>query len=122
MKSGGFDSELLFRARAKCLEVNERTYRWSESGSEASVMCDSSEDETVEHVVLVCGRYERLRERMMGVVSLEVKAWVGDVDKWTNGEWVRVLLGLSDRVSDIIVEVVKEFLDRVWRVRFGGYG
>ena len=36
----GFNSELLFRARAKCIEFNERTYRRPESGRKAC-MCDS---------------------------------------------------------------------------------
>ena len=100
---GGFGSELLFRARAKCMEVNERTYRWSESGSKVCVSCDSGDDETIEHVVLVCGRYELLRGRMMGAVRLEMGAWVGDADEWTSKDWMRVLLGLGDRVSDAVV-------------------
>ena len=28
---GLFESEQLFRARAKCMELNERTYKWPES-------------------------------------------------------------------------------------------
>ena len=96
------------------MEVNERTYRWSESGSKVCVSCDSGDDETIEHVVLVCGRYELLRGRMMGAVRLEIGAWVGDADEWTPGEWMRVLLGLGDRVSDAIVGAVKEFLDEMW--------
>ena len=119
---GGFGSELLFRARVKCMEVNDRIYRWSESGSKACVSCDSGGDETIEHVVLVCRRYQLLRGRMMGAVRLEVEAWAGDADEWSPGEWMRVLLGLGDRVSDVNVGVVKEFLDGVWRVRFGGHG
>ena len=83
---------------------------------------DSGEDETVEHVVLVCGRYELLRGMMMGAIRLEVEAWAGDADEWTPEEWMRVLLGLDDRVSDVIVGVVKEFLDEVWRVSSGGHG
>ena len=66
-----------------CMEVNERTYRWSESGSMACVMCRSGGDETVEHVVLVCRRYERKRERVMGAVRLKLQTRVGDVDEWT---------------------------------------
>ena len=92
------------------MEVNERTYRWSEWGSKARVMCDSGGDETVENLVFLCGWYERLRKKMMAAVRLE--AWVGDVDEWTTGEWMSVRFGLGDRVSDVIVGVV-EFLDRV---------
>ena len=116
---GEFESELLSRTKTTYMEVNERTYRYSESGSKACVSCDSGEDETVEHVVLVCGRYELLSEKMMRAVRLEVEAWAGDADEWTPGEWMRVLLGSGNRVSDVIV---KEFLDGVWRVRSVGHG
>ena len=58
----------------------------------------------------------------MGAVRLEEGAWVGDVDELTPGEWMRVLLGLCDSVSDVVVGVVKEFLNGVWRVRSGGLG
>lgn len=77
---GRFGSELLFKAKAKCMKLNERTYRWSESGSKASMMCDGGGDEYVEHVVLECERYERRRGSMMEVVRLEVGAWMSDVD------------------------------------------
>ena len=105
MYDGGFGSELLFRAKPKCMEVNEKTYRRSESGSKACVMCDGGEDECVGHLVLVCGRHEKLRENLMDAVGLEVEAWVSGVKEWTTEEWTRTLLGLSDRVSDCIVGV-----------------
>ena len=97
---GGFGSELPFRARAKGMEVIKRTYRWSELESKPCVLYDSGEDVAVEHVVFVCRRYELLRGRMMSAVRLEVRAWVGDVDEWTPGEWMRVLLFLSNDSDD----------------------
>ena len=42
----------LFRARAQCMDVNARNYRWSESRSIVCQMCDMGEDETVELVDL----------------------------------------------------------------------
>ncbi|MPC88688.1 hypothetical protein E2C01_083607 [Portunus trituberculatus] len=49
----------LLRARAQCMDVNARNYRWSESRSKVCQMCDMGEDETVEHVMLECEKYER---------------------------------------------------------------
>ena len=73
----------------------------------------------MEHVVLVCERYEQQRGKMVDVVRLEMEVWMGDADEWTTEEWVRLLFGFGDRVSDAVVGVVKEFLDRVWRIRDG---
>ena len=58
----------------------------------------------------------------MGAVRLKLEARVGDVDEWMTEEWMRVLLGLGDRVNDVIAGVVKEFLDVVWKVRSDGHG
>ena len=48
MLSGTMGGDLLFRARAQCMDVNTRNYRWSESHSK---VCQMYEDETVEHVL-----------------------------------------------------------------------
>ena len=37
---GSLGSDLLFRARTQCLDVNARNYRWSESHSKVCQMCD----------------------------------------------------------------------------------
>ena len=62
-------SELLFKARTKNLEVNSRVYRWANEGSKTRRMCDREVDETIEHVMLQCTRYERERAEMMEVGS-----------------------------------------------------
>ncbi|MPC69098.1 hypothetical protein E2C01_063313 [Portunus trituberculatus] len=41
----------LFRARAQCMDVKARSYKWSESRSKVCQMCDSEEDKTVEYVM-----------------------------------------------------------------------
>ena len=56
---GSLGGDLLFRARAQCMDVNARNYRWSESRSKVCQMYDMGEDETVEHVVLECEKYDR---------------------------------------------------------------
>ena len=48
---GSLGGDLLFKARAQCMDVNARNYRWSESQSKLCQMCDANVDETVEHVV-----------------------------------------------------------------------
>ena len=68
---GSLGGDLLFRARAQCMDVNERNYRWSESRSKVcQLMCDMGEDESVEHVVLECEKYDR--NRMMQVILTEL--------------------------------------------------
>ena len=51
---GSLGCDLLFQARAQCMDVNARNYRWSKSRRKVCQMCDTGEDETVEHVVLEC--------------------------------------------------------------------
>ena len=66
--------------RAQCMDVNERNYRWSESRSKVYQMCDMGEDESVEHVVLECEKYERDRMEMMQVTELG-HSWDERVEK-----------------------------------------
>ncbi|KAG0728534.1 hypothetical protein GWK47_032294 [Chionoecetes opilio] len=65
---GGYGGDLLFRARTKSLEVNSRMYRWKNGGSKVCVMCVTGVDETVEHLMLECERYEYARTKMLEVV------------------------------------------------------
>ena len=58
---GSPNSTLLFKARTQSLEVNARTYRWSETGSKMCGVCGDG-DETVEHVMVECGGYDEMRE------------------------------------------------------------
>ncbi|MPC17775.1 hypothetical protein E2C01_010641 [Portunus trituberculatus] len=43
------------------MNVNARSYRWSESRSKVCQMCDMGEDKTVEHVLLESAKYARGR-------------------------------------------------------------
>ena len=69
---GSLGGDLLFRARAQCMDVNARSYRWSESRSKVCQMCDTEQDETVEHVMLECEKYERDRHEVMQVILTEL--------------------------------------------------
>ena len=53
-------------------DVNAKNYRWSESRSKVCQMRDMREDETVEHVVLECEKYDRDRMEMMHVTLTEM--------------------------------------------------
>ena len=65
-------SELLLKARTKSLGLNSRTSRWKNEGSTTCNMCDRGVDETIEHVMLECEKYEREREEMLSVVKQEL--------------------------------------------------
>ena len=54
-----------------------------------------------------------------GCCQVRGGAWMSDAEEWTTEERMRTLFSLCDRVSDAVVGVVKEFLDRVWRVCAG---
>ena len=111
---GSLGGDLLFRARAQCMDVNARNYRWSESRSKVCQMCDMGEDETVEHVMLECMKYARDRNDMMQVVLRELGH---DRVEMTGREWMVVLLGLCGETNERVIEAVKEFLERLWRAR-----
>ena len=68
---GSLGGDLLFRARAQCMDVNERHYRWFESRSKVCQMCDMGEDESMEHVILECEKYERDKMEIMQVILTE---------------------------------------------------
>ena len=99
------------------MDVNARSYRWSESRSKVCQMCDMGVDETVEHVVLECVRYERDRNEMMQVVLTELGHNGNERVEKTGREWMVVLLGLCRETNERMIEAVKEFLERMWRAR-----
>ena len=77
------------------MNVNARSYRWSESRSKVCQMCDMGVDETVEHVVLECVRYERDRNEMMQVVLREM----GHGRVKTGRECMVVVLGMCGETN-----------------------
>ncbi|MPC38231.1 hypothetical protein E2C01_031736 [Portunus trituberculatus] len=97
---GSLGGDLLFRARAQCMNVNAMSYRWSESRSKVCQMCDSGEDETVEHVMLECVKYVRDRYEMIQVVLAELGHNKNERVEKTGREWMVVLLGLSRETNE----------------------
>lgn len=114
---GGFASELLFRVRTKSLAVNDRTYRWNENKSRICSQCNAQVDETVEHFMLDCSKYEAIRVKLMDAV----------IEKYGRSEWLDrvlgedrgmcVLVGLEKIVNIQIVQGTKEFLNVAWSMR-----
>ena len=115
-------AELLFKARTKSLGLNSRTYRWENDGDKTCKMCNSGEDETVEHVLLDCAKYEGERRSMFADVKEEIgeELWEGMISEGESPiRVVLFLLGLSteDRWNSATVERVKVFLERMWALR-----
>ena len=121
---GSRSGELLFKARTQSLEVNSRTYRWENDGDKTCKMCDSGRDETIEHVLLECEKYERERRSMIEDVKEEIgsELWESMVQEGEGINPTRVvlfLLGLSteDEWNSTTVERVKAFLESMWTER-----
>ena len=62
----------------QCIDVNANNYRWSESRSKMCQMCDVGEDETLEHVVLECQKYDRDEMEMMHVILTDMGCEMND--------------------------------------------
>ena len=107
---GSLGSDLLFRARAQCMDVNAGNYRWSESRTKVCQICDMGEGETVEHIVLECEKYDRDRMEMMRVIVTEMGREMNEVIERTGREWMVLLLGLCGVTSERMLDAVKEFL------------
>ena len=117
---GSLGGDLLFQARAQCMNVNGRNCRWSESGNKVCQMCERGVDETVCHVILECEKYERERWEMFKVVKNEMLLLASEVNGMvvrTEREWMLLLLGLSGEETDCMMEAVKVFLERMWYAR-----
>ena len=114
---GSYSSELLFKARTQSLEVNARTYRWSDSGVKVCDQCGTGADETVEHLVLECDMYDRQRQVLIGLVVGKI-----GMDEWIkvrseNDHGMCMLLGFSKGRQTVILEAMKVFLLDVWNAR-----
>ena len=80
-------------------------------------MCDMGEDETVEHVVLECEKYDRDRMEMMRVILTEMGREMNEVIARTGREWMVLLVGLCGETSTRMIDVLKEFLEKMWYAR-----
>ncbi|KAF2359685.1 hypothetical protein FHG87_009565 [Trinorchestia longiramus] len=60
--------ERMENKRCKALRVNRRTWRWNEGNTRLCQQCNRGVEETVEHLVLECSKYEQERKSLMDVV------------------------------------------------------
>ncbi|KAF2363434.1 hypothetical protein FHG87_005812 [Trinorchestia longiramus] len=116
---GSFGSQLLFAIRCKALSVNRRTWRWNEGNTRLCLQCNRGVEETVEHLVLDCSKYEQEREILMDVVH----------EQWGENKWnarcvgedfgMRYLVGLDEECNMTVVDAMKDFLVHAWNMRQG---
>ena len=102
---GSLGGDLLFRARAQCMDVNAWNYRWSESRSKGCQMCDMGEDETIEHVVLECEKYDRDIMKIVHVILTEMGCEMNEVIERTEREWMVLLVRLCGETNTRMVDV-----------------
>ena len=114
---GSRAGQLLFRARTQSLEVNARTYRWSANGSRECTQCDGGVNETVEHLVLECPRYNEERMELLNIVtdSIGMNEW--DERKREDDHGMCILLGLGKGKNRRVTVAMKEFLEMAWNKR-----
>ena len=109
----GLGSELLFKARTKSWNLNNRTHRFSDSHSRLCVSCEEGVNETVEHVILRCGAYSEIRDDFVR----SAREFLGS-DKWEEvtdsmDDGLSYVLGLEEGVPRGLVELTKTFLERI---------
>ena len=117
---GSYGSDLLFKARTKSLELNSRVYRWTNGGSKTCIVCESGEDETIEHMITECDRYVDARARMLNIVKeqIGVEEWNRMSERNDNTEVKYLLcLHIERKCTVQVTECVKDYLESAWRTR-----
>ena len=114
---GSWESRLLFKARSNSLEIGERKYRWTGADKECQACRQLGEriEETLEHVIIECPKYEEergeLMERIIGKIG--TREW----NEIRNGEEeLKYILGFTMERGNL-VGFTREFLGRMWKRR-----
>ncbi|KAF2354348.1 hypothetical protein FHG87_014893 [Trinorchestia longiramus] len=112
-----FGSQLLFTVRCKALSVNRRTWRWNEGNTRLCLQCNRGVEETVEHLVLECSKYEQEQESLMDVVHEQCgeNGWNARCGEEESG--MRYLVGLDEECNMTFVDAMKDFLVHAWNKR-----
>ncbi|KAF2350380.1 hypothetical protein FHG87_018863 [Trinorchestia longiramus] len=111
---GTFGSQLLFAVRCKALSVNKQIWRWNEGNTRLCLQSNRGVEETVEHLVLECSKYEHERENFMDVVHE-----LCGVNKWNarcveEDSDMRYLVGLDEECNMTAVDAMNDFLVHAW--------
>ena len=118
---GSIGGELLFKARSGSLEVNKRTERWNGGRSWCTSCLERGirVDEDLEHVIVECPRYNRLRNNLEEEIIRKVGREVWENRKQEEDLGVAAVLGLENEYKEV-VPYTKGFLRDVWRERVRG--
>ena len=69
-------------------------------------MCDMGENETAEHVVLECEKFDRNRMEMMHLILTEMGREMNEVTERTGREWMVFLLGMCGEGNERMIDAV----------------
>ncbi|KAF2366521.1 hypothetical protein FHG87_002719 [Trinorchestia longiramus] len=83
------------------------------------LQCNRGVEETVEHLVLECSKYEQERESLMDVVHEQCaeNEWNARCVEEDSG--MRYLVGLDEECNMTVVDAMKDFLVYAWNKRQG---
>ncbi|KAF2353969.1 hypothetical protein FHG87_015275 [Trinorchestia longiramus] len=112
-----FSSQLLFAVRYKTLSVNRRTWRWNEVNTRLCLQCNRGTEETVEHLVLECSKYEHERESFMYVIHEQYGENQCNPRCVEEDSGMRCLVELDEECNMTVVDAMKNFLTHAWNKR-----
>ncbi|KAF2354415.1 hypothetical protein FHG87_014830 [Trinorchestia longiramus] len=98
------------RRRCKALSVNRHTWRWNEGNTRLCLQCNRGVEETVEHLVLECSKYEQERESLMDVVHEQCGENKWNARHVEEDSGIRYLAGLYEECNMTVVDAMKDFL------------
>ncbi|KAF2355316.1 hypothetical protein FHG87_013928 [Trinorchestia longiramus] len=105
--------------RREKIQIARSASSWNEGNTRLCLQYNRGVEETVEHLVLECSKYEQERESLMDVVHEQC----GE-NKW-NAKCVeedsdmRYLVGLDEECNMTVVDAMKDFLVHAWNKRQG---
>ena len=111
---GDWGSKLLFKARTGTLELNGRN---RDEQEQSCGLCEGVK-ETVEHMVVVCDRYEEERRQLVEGITeiIGEEEWSKRLDEVDGG--IITVLGLyEDKETERVVKCTKKFLLQSWERR-----
>ncbi|KAF2346312.1 hypothetical protein FHG87_022932 [Trinorchestia longiramus] len=111
---GSFGSQLLFAIRYKALSVNRCKWRWNEGNTRLCLQCNRRVEETIEHLVLECSKYECEQESLRDVVHEQCgeNKWIVRCVEEDSG--MRYLVELDEECNMTVVDAMKDFLVHAW--------
>ena len=111
---------LLFRTRAGSLEVNRRTHRFNLAKSKLCHFCELRGyeiDETITHILTECPAYESEMDWAVGKFKEIIGENEFEMKRQDDDGGLCFFLGLEENVPGGVVQITKEYISRVWRIR-----